>query len=194
MAEKLLPKISNFQNFEKLSFGDFMSKCTSEVDVQINTQMIDIFSSQRGLGKFQPNWPHPHLICWAQGSEGRPFFSQKCQWPTILKLTVTVLALVSTRADLKNFALILRRSRYKLGPSWTIRPWTIFLKRVLKFQVHLHGTILQSFNLEFSDQERAPMLWPISKSKTLYTYRFNRTRLLQWKHSFQSTNRSLLPK
>ena len=51
MAEKLLPKIDQFQ-FEKLSFGDFMSKCTSEVDVQINTQMnLDIFSSQRGLGE-----------------------------------------------------------------------------------------------------------------------------------------------
>ena len=58
MAEKLLPKIDQFQ-FEKLSFGDFMSKCTSEVDVQINTQMIDIFSSQRGLGKFQPNYTSP---------------------------------------------------------------------------------------------------------------------------------------
>ena len=54
MAEKLLPKIDQFQ-FEKLSFGDFMSKCTSEVDIQINTQMnLDIFSSQRGLGKFTP--------------------------------------------------------------------------------------------------------------------------------------------
>ena len=52
MAEKLLPKIDQFQ-FEKLSFSDFMSKCTSEVDIQINTQMnLDIFSSQRGLGKF----------------------------------------------------------------------------------------------------------------------------------------------
>ena len=64
MAEKLLPKISNFQNFEKLSFGDFMSKCTSEVDVQINTQMIDIFSSQRGLGKFQPNYLTHILTVW----------------------------------------------------------------------------------------------------------------------------------
>jgi len=48
MAEKLVKKIDKFE-FEKLSFGDFMTKCTSEVDFQINTQMIDIFSSQRGL-------------------------------------------------------------------------------------------------------------------------------------------------
>jgi len=48
MVDRLFGKLPEFE-FTKFSFPVFMAECVTEIDPSINTQMVDVFDSQRGL-------------------------------------------------------------------------------------------------------------------------------------------------